>query len=172
MSSCPNSLLRFPYVFHAFLQRNLWHKSPPFSNTRSSAQTILVPFSLGAWILGNATVLVRTPPDVAPVGLRMLHWLQNLNSSTGHSCPLSFGFFIASICLDCFFTKLSPLTFGVWILPRCQAEPFDSFGVAMLSHLFPSLFSGPGGNRTPTVAQLPSATCRRKNFKHDTLITT
>ena len=75
----------------------------------------------------------RTLP---PVELRMLYWLQSLSSSTRHCRPLSFGRFIgfrvwilppdiaarwasdsslviASICLDRFFTKLSPLIFGV-----------------------------------------------------------
>ena len=119
MPSCPNSLLRFPYVFHAFLQCNVLHKSPPFSNTRSSAQTILVPFSLGVWILLEVQLSWSEPHRTwPPVELRMLHWLQSLSSSTGH---WSFGLFIAYICLDRFFTKLSPLTFGVWVLPRCQA---------------------------------------------------
>ena len=58
---------------------------------------------------GNATVLVQPHRTLPPVGLRMLHWLQSLSSSTGRVPQLSFGSFIASICLDRFFTKLPPL---------------------------------------------------------------
>ena len=59
----------------------------------------------------------RTLP---PVELRMLYWLQSLNSSTGHCRPLSFGFVIASICLDRSFTKLSPLTFASILFCKCN----------------------------------------------------
>ena len=85
--------------------------------------------------LGNATVLVQPHQTLPPVELRMLHWLQSLSSSTGHCRPLGFGFFIASICLDRFFTKTASV--DLWSL---SSSKMPSLLTALPSQCCPTFF--------------------------------